>query len=147
QAPGQIPVRARVVDGPVPSDGTWPRPGWDSRYDWQGFVDPAEMPAVQDPPEGYVVAANQAVTPAGVGPFLTSDWDYGYRAQRIRGQLDTMIAAGTPIDVATTQQLQLDAWSPYAATLVPALLAAPVEDEFTAQGVDLLRDWDLVQDK
>ncbi|HEY3438715.1 MAG TPA: penicillin acylase family protein [Actinotalea sp.] len=146
QAPGRIPVRAVVTDGPVPSDGTWPRPGWDSRYDWQGYVDPAAMPAAQDPAEGYVVAANQAVTPAGEGPFLTSDWDYGYRAQRIRDRLDELIASKTPIDVATTSELQNDTKSPYAKVLVPALLAVPVQDAFTSQGVDLLRGWDGRQD-
>ena len=52
QAPGRIPVRADVAGGPVPSDGTWPRPGWDSRYDWQGFVDPAAMPRALDPSRG-----------------------------------------------------------------------------------------------
>ena len=145
QAPGQIPLRARVLDGPVPSDGTWPRPGWDSRYDWQGFVDPTTLPAVVDPAVGYIVAANQAVTTAGVGPYLTSDWDYGYRAQRIRDQLDELIAAGTPIDVGTTGALQNDAWSPYAEALLPALLAVPVEDDFADEGVDLLREWDQVQ--
>ncbi len=39
QAPGRIPVR-QVVEGPVPSDGTWPRPGWDERFDWTGYVPP-----------------------------------------------------------------------------------------------------------
>lgn len=145
QAPGRIPVRARVTDGPVPSDGTWPRPGWDSRYDWQGYVDPAQMPAVLDPASGILVAANQAVTPAGTGPFLTVDWDYGYRAQRIRESLEAAVAAGTKIDAATTNTLQNDEWSPYAAELLPALLEAPVEDDFTGQGVDLLREWDGVQ--
>lgn len=145
QAPGQIPIRQRVADGPVPSDGTWPRPGWDSRYDWQGFVPPADLPAVQDPPEGYVVAANQAVTEQGVGPYLASDWDYGYRAQRIRTLLDRAIGDGTPIDVELTGQMQLDDWSPYADALVPVLLRAPVTDGFTAEAVDLLRDWDRRQ--
>nr|WP_202628055.1 penicillin acylase family protein [Cellulomonas sp. APG4] len=145
QAPGLIPVRARVTDGPVPSDGTWPRPGWDARYDWQGYVDAADMPAAVDPAVGYVVAANQAVTAAGTGPFLTADWDYGFRSQRIRDLLDEAIAAGTPIDVAMTGELQNDAWSPYAAALVPALLEAPVTDDFTREGVDLLRGWDGVQ--
>ncbi|GEN79753.1 penicillin acylase family protein [Actinotalea fermentans] len=140
QAPGLIPIRQRVTDGPVPSDGSWPRPGWDSRYDWQGFVTPQDLPAVQDPPEGYVVAANQAV--AGSGPFLTNDWDYGYRSQRIRTLLDEAIEAGTPIDVELTNQMQLDTWSPFADELVPALLGAPVADEFTEEAVDLLRDWD-----
>ncbi len=146
QAPGLVPIRQRVTDGPVPSDGTWPRPGWDSRYDWQGFVPPQDLPAVQDPPEGYLVAANQAVTPAGVGPYLTADWDFGYRSQRIRTLLDEAVAAGTPIDVATTNAMQVDTWSAYADELVPALLAAPVDDAFTLEAVELLRDWDLRQE-
>ncbi|MGV8965535.1 MAG: penicillin acylase family protein [Cellulomonas sp.] len=142
QAPGRIPIRAAVPGAAVPSNGTWPRPGWDSRYDWQGFVDPADMPAVLDPPEGFIVAANQAVTPAGTGPFLTSDWDYGYRSQRIRDVLSTQIAAGKKIDGATTTALQLDDANPYAAMLVPALLAVPVESAFDRSGQELLRGWD-----
>lgn len=140
QAPGRIPVRAAVTDGPVPSDGTWPRPGWDSRYDWQGWVASADLPAALDPAEGFVVAANQQVS--RTGPALGVDWDTGYRAGRIRAVLEQQIADGTPIDVATTQALQLDAWSPFADALVPALLAAPVDDAFTGQAVELLRGWD-----
>lgn len=146
QAPGRIPLRARVPESPVPTDGTWPRPGWDSRFDWQGWVPAAEMPAVVDPAEGFVVAANQAVAPTGSGPFLTQDWDQGYRAQRIRGMLQDAIAAGERIDVAATQRMQTDDWSPYAEALVPSLLAAPVTDSFAREGVDLLRDWDYAQD-
>ena len=145
QAPGLVPVRARVTDGPVPSDGSWPRPGWDSRYDWQGFVPSPELPAVQDPAEGYVVAANQAVTGSGAGPFLTNDWDYGFRSERIRTLLDEAIAEGTPIDVELTEQMQNDSWSAFADELVPVLLGVPVEDQFTREAVDLLRDWDRRQ--
>lgn len=145
QAPGKIPIRARITDGPVPSDGTWPQPGWDSRYDWQGFVQPEHMPAALDPPDGYVVAANQAVTPAGVGPYLTSDWDYGYRSQRIRDLLDELIAEGTPIDVGTMGALQTDEHNPYADVLLPTLLGVPVEDDFAHDGVELLAQWDGVQ--
>jgi penicillin amidase len=146
QAPGLIPVRARILDGPVPSDGTWPRPGWDSRYDWEGFVDPADMPAVQDPASGYVVAANQAVTPPDVGPYLTSDWDYGYRSDRITTLLDDLIADGTPIDVGMTGDMQNDAWNAYAAVLVPVLVETGEPDAFTQEGIDLLREWDYQQD-
>ena len=142
QAPGRIPVRAAVPDGAVPSDGTWPRPGWDSRYDWLGYVDAAAMPAVLDPPEGFIVAANQAVTPRGTGPFLASDWDYGYRAQRIRDFLTGAIAAGDPVDVAATSALQLDDANPYAALLVPVLLDVRLGSDFDRTGQDLLRDWD-----
>jgi penicillin amidase len=145
QAPGRIPVREAVVDGPVPADGTWPRPGWDSRYDWSGWVDPDEMPAEVDPADGYIVAANQEVTPAGTGPYLTSDWDYGFRSDRIRDLLDELIADGTPIDVATMGELQNDEWSPYAAALVPTLVDLTEPDAFTQEAIDLLREWDYQQ--
>ena len=39
------PGARRRARPPVPADGAWPQPGWDSRYDWQGYVDPAQMPA------------------------------------------------------------------------------------------------------
>ncbi|NKY40053.1 penicillin acylase family protein [Cellulomonas septica] len=144
QAPGRIPVRTSVLGGPVPSDGTWPRPGWDSAYDWQGFVDPADMPRTLDPAEGFVVAANQAVTPSGVGPFLTDDWDYGYRSQRIRTLLTERLATGEPVTVADMAEIQSDQRNPYADMLVPTLLSLPIEDEFDDDGQELLRDWDRV---
>jgi len=145
QAPGRIPVRGAVADGPVPADGTWPRPGWDSRYDWQGFVDPAQMPAVQDPASGYIVAANQAVTAPDAGPFLTTDWDFGYRSDRIRDLLDEHLESGTPFDVETMGEIQNDAWNPYAEALVPTLVSVGRPDAFTEEAIDLLREWDYQQ--
>src|SRR5699024_4743409 len=84
QAPGTIPVRQDVPGGPVPSDGTWPRPGWDPDYDWQGFIPFEELPAEVNPPEGIIVAANQPVQNLRRHSELGRDFDYGYRAQEIR---------------------------------------------------------------
>ncbi|MBO3086595.1 penicillin acylase family protein [Cellulomonas fengjieae] len=144
QAPGRIPVRSTVPTGPVPSNGTWPRPGWDSRYDWQGFVDPATMPRALDPAEGFIVTANQAVLPAGVGPFLTADWDYGYRAQRIR-ELLSSATGEDKVSVADMGEIQVDQHSPFADVLVPVLLELDIEDSFDDDGQELLRTWDRVQ--
>ncbi len=141
QAPGKIPVRAAVPDAPVPADGSWPRPGWDSRYDWQGFVDPDDMPAVLNPAEGFISAANQAVMPAGQGPFLTSDYDPGYRAERIRTLLERAIGDGEKLDVAAMNEIMLDDASPFGPVVLPALLSVDVEDRFVEEAVDLLRQW------
>ena len=130
----------------MPSDGTWPRPGWDSAYDWQGTVDPATMPSVLDPAEGFIVAANQAVAPAGAGPYLTSDWDYGFRSQRIRTLLEEQIAAGTPFTVDDMERIQGDTDNPFARLLVPVLLEQRLTTGFERGGQDLLRDWDYSQD-
>lgn len=141
QAPGRIPVRQDVEDGPVPSDGSWPRPGWDGRYDWAGYVPASDMPRALNPPEGFIVAANQAVQPAGQGPFLTGDWDYGFRSQRLRDLIAEATATGTPIDAEWANAAMGDEFSPYAELLVPALLDVTVTDPFVREAVALLRDW------
>ncbi|WP_418276034.1 penicillin acylase family protein [Isoptericola jiangsuensis] len=145
QAPGKIPVRDDV-QGPVPSDGTWPRPGWDARFDWQGYVDPADMPRALDPEAGYVVAANQAVLPRNIGPYLTEDWDYGFRSERIRTLLDEQIAAGRPFTVDDMAAVQADDWSPFAASLVPVLLDVEIDDSYDAAGQEILAGWDYRTD-
>ncbi len=152
QAPGKVPLRADVTDGPVPSDGSWPRPGWDSRYDWQGFVDAADMPSVLNPEEGFVVAANQAVEAPGEEPFLSRDFDYGYRSQAIRDALEGLIADGVEMTAQHMTDIQLIDVNPYAEMLVPVLRQVAIEGDspqeiaFTQGAVDLLDDWDYRND-
>ena len=145
QAAGQVPQRGRVFGAPVSSDGTWPRPGWDSTYDWFGFVSSDDLPGELNPAAGYIVAANQAVQPSGEGPALGAEWDAGYRANRIASAIVDAAAEGTPLTVELTGSLQNDAASPIADILVPHLLRVEVEDSFVAEGVDLLREWDRRQ--
>ena len=137
QAPGVVPVREGF-------DGRWPVPGWLSAYDWKGRVPFARLPSQTNPPDGVIVAANQAVT-AGTDPFLTSDWDFGYRSQRIRDLLQHDPARKiSPADMA---RFQLDTTNGMARTLVPLLLRTRLarRDAFTAEARDLLKGWDLTQ--
>ncbi|MEW1954708.1 penicillin acylase family protein [Terrabacter sp. NPDC080008] len=134
QAPGRIPIRRSSTPGAPP--GFWPSPGWDSQWDWKGYVPFDQLPSTFDPPEGFLVTANQAVT-ASPTPFLTSEWDYGFRAQRIR----TLLAATPKVSPATMAQIQGDTRNTYAPALVERLLSVQVDD-FTAQAQRLLRDWD-----
>ena len=145
QAPGRIPMRDEVP-GPVPSDGSWPRPGWDSKYDWNGWIDSDDMPAALNPKEGFIVAANQAVTGKGMKPFLSNDWDYGQRSERIRDEIEGAIESGTKINSEMTNELQNDNHSEYFEVLKPYLLDVQISDSFVREAVDLLRDWDGQQD-
>ncbi len=144
QAPGRIPVRGDVPESPVPADGTWPRDGRDPRYDWQGWVPADQMPRALDPASGYIVAANQAVLPDGTGPFLTRDWDYGFRSERIRTLVQKQIDSGRKFDADDFNAIQNDDWTPYAPILVPALLEVRLDEDQGTEtaGLNLLREWD-----
>lgn len=145
QAAGVVPQRALVPGAPVPSDGRWPRPGWNSAYDWVGTVAFEDLPAGRNPASGFIVAANQAVLPAGAGPALGWDWDAGYRAARITQLLQAAIDEGGPLTRETMAAIQVDVNNPYAEILVPYLLRVNVGDPFIEQGVALLRRWDHAQ--
>jgi penicillin amidase len=107
QSPGKIPMRALGMAGPVP--------GWTDDYEWTGYIPFEELPNTFNPPEGYIVAANNAV----VGPdylyFISADWNYGQRARRIAEMIESH--AG-PIDLAWIQNMQGDDLSPNAGALV-----------------------------
>ncbi|MBR7744843.1 penicillin acylase family protein [Phycicoccus sp. BSK3Z-2] len=146
QAPGQVPVRRSAIPNAPP--GFWPAPGWDARYDWQGFVEFTDLPSVLDPEDGLVVAANQAVVD-GRRPFLTTEWAAGWRSTRILQRVEELDVV-TPDDM---RSIQLDDQDLFAQVLVPALLGVPLEapeDEpqqqellrFTEEARTLLRAWD-----
>jgi penicillin amidase len=137
QSPGRIPIRGK-------GDGRDLAPGWDSAYDWTGYIPFDELPWVYNPPRGYIVTANQAVIGPQYQHLLTTEWSYGSRSQRIYELIGEAIAARGRLDVADMQRMQMDNRNPLARTLVPALLAVPL-DGFPARAQDLLRDWDHQQ--
>ncbi len=139
QAPGQVPIRASSTAGAPP--GYWPAPGWDPKFDWTGFVPFEQMPTAYDPAEGYLVAANQAVT-ASTTPFLTTEWDFGYRSERIRN----LITATPKVTPERMSQIQGDTRNDFAPELVKALLTVKLDgDPFTKEAQNLLRTWDYTQ--
>nr|BFD40051.1 penicillin acylase family protein [Pseudomonas sp. FFPRI_1] len=66
--------------------GLLPSPGWDGRYDWDGYADPMLHPYDQDPAQGWIATANQRVISRGYGMQLSNSWEAPERAERI-GQL------------------------------------------------------------
>lgn len=135
QAPGRIPVRKSGNDGSMPSAG------WRPDNDWTGdYVRYDGLPNVLDPDEGFVVAANQAVIGPDYPELLTSetDWDHGWRADRIREVLEE----SGPLTVESMQALQLDDRHPLASVLTSYLLDVRLPDGYWDGGQDLLRDWD-----
>ncbi|WP_239647893.1 penicillin acylase family protein [Nocardiopsis ganjiahuensis] len=134
QSPGLVPVRGE-------GDGRWPAPGWVSDYDWEEEYLPFdELPSVLNPESGVIVTANQSVVDEDYEHFLTTDWDYGYRSQRINDLLDEAIADG-PLTVADMERVLMDSHHGAAVEITPYLLDAEV-DGTTAEAQALLEDWD-----
>ncbi|HET7763410.1 MAG TPA: penicillin acylase family protein [Phycicoccus sp.] len=146
QSPGQVPVRRPALPRTPP--GYWPAPGWDSSYDWTGYVAFEDLPWTLDPKDGMIVTANQEVT-AGRSPFLTTEWDAGWRSTRILQRLNDLDKVA-PADMSA---IQMDDKDLFADILVPALLGVPLEASdsettqkdllaFTEEARELLRGWD-----
>ncbi|MFJ1757429.1 penicillin acylase family protein [Kitasatospora sp. NPDC088134] len=140
QAPGLIPVRGK-------GDGRYPAPGWDSGYAWNAnFLPFKSLPYAYNPPEGYIVTANQAVVDQTYKPSLTTDWEYGTRAKEITDQIQEKLKNGGRISPDDMQAIQLDNTSVLAKELVPLLLKVKIDDPYVREAQDLLKDWNYHQD-
>jgi penicillin amidase len=134
QAPGRLPVRGE-------GDGWMPQPGWDSAYDWQGFIPFEDQPVVYNPDSGSIVTANNAIVNDDYEYFLSRDWDYGYRAARIVELVEDAIDAG-PVTAQDLAAIQMDNRFPAVDSLQSAFAGLDVPDDDVAEALTLLEDWD-----
>jgi penicillin amidase len=131
QMSGTIPVRHPEANGFLPA------PGWRSDYDWQGFLDPADLPRSIDPEGGYIVTANQDLNAFGrVGPINIAMGDH--RARRIAERLEST----EKVDAETCARIQMDDHSLQAAEFMEVL--RPLLPETEAGRV--LAEWDCRYD-
>jgi len=132
QMPGNIPVRKN-------GDGRFPVPGWTGEYDWEGYLPFEELPYVYNPSSGYVATANNQVNPWDYPYLISTEWDYGFRAERIVEMIEN---APGPIDIAYIQKMHGDNYDASAATLVPLLMQVNMGDA-NLEGVRAIFDgWD-----
>ncbi|MEB2652098.1 penicillin acylase family protein [Pseudomonas siliginis] len=88
-------------------EGLLPSPGWDGRYDWDGYADPMLHPYDQDPAQGWLGTANQRVIPDGYGMQLSKSWAAPERGERLAemagsGKHDSRSVIATQYDQTTT---------------------------------------------
>ncbi|MDW8146545.1 MAG: penicillin acylase family protein [Roseiflexaceae bacterium] len=130
-APGALPIRRN-------GDGTLPVPGWTDEYEWVGYVPFEELPHVYNPPQGYIVTANNRVVGDDYPYLLATSWAAPYRAQRII----EMIEQGDRLTVADMRVMLGDVVSVQARELLPVLLAVQPAGPREAAALELLRGWD-----
>lgn len=133
QMPGRIPIRAR-------GDGSLPVPGWTGEYDWVGTIPFDDLPRAFNPPEGYIVTANNAVVGPDFPYLLTVDWSdrTALRAQRIVERIEQL----TPISIDDMKAIQGDNLSVWTRGVMPYVLGA-LADHHDPRPAELLRAWDM----
>ncbi|HOD50725.1 MAG TPA: penicillin acylase family protein [Candidatus Hydrogenedentes bacterium] len=132
-----------------------PVPAQDFRYFWGQLVPIEALPAVVNPPAGYLqacgtppweVTGNSGINPATVPLWLANDRD-SFRAQRVRH----LLSFGKR-SFQEAQSMVYDVLVPFATAAVPQLLAwADARENFlqtahpdTGHGLDVLRSWNFV---
>ena len=126
------PAAAKTWD-PDTNPGGW-APWWTldgtGQHDWMDPIALDLVPHVVDPPQGYVVAANNdqvGVTldgdPLDDYAYIGYDYDVGFRAGRIERLLQEKLAAG-PVTLDDMAEIQLDVHSSVGERMTPYLLAA-----------------------
>ncbi len=99
--------------------GLLPSPGWDSRYDWDGFADSMLHPYDQDPPQGWLGTANHRTVNSGYAVQMSNSWYYPDRAERI-----AQLAPAGRHDTQSMIAMQYDQTSPFVDKLQSMLSAA-----------------------
>ncbi len=132
QAVGLAPIRPNWTGlVPVPGDG---------RFEWGGYLPISQLPHKVNPPEGYVVTANNNLIAPSFPNRNAIGWVWAgpSRAQRIEEVLNN----GQRKTLVDFMRLQADYLSIPARTLVPLLDRLYSPDDSTERALNYLRRWD-----
>ena len=130
---GAIPIRAQ-------GQALLPSPGWTGEYEWTGMIPFTELPQTYNPPQHFIVTANNRVVDDSYPYYISHEWSNGYRAQRIQ---DLLTSKGqlTTDDMAT---IQADQYALPASTILPSILQVTADTPLKRAAQEILRTWDLM---
>ncbi len=130
-----VPIRNRDI-------GFGVLPGYTDAYDWKGYVPFEELPHLFNPPNGFVVSANNRTVAAGYPYHIGSWYSLPHRFERIT----EMLSAKPSLSVADFKAIQLDQHSKLAEKYMPVILKALYGydnmGEMEKMAFSILKDWD-----
>jgi penicillin amidase len=133
QLAGRIPQRK----GGTPD---LPRPGWTGEYEWEGTVPYDELPRVVNPPQGFLVTANNRIVDDDYPHHITSEWMTGYRAERI----EEMLGERERHSAADFERMQHDFLSLPGIETVHRLSRLHPATQREIRAIERLKSWDGV---
>jgi penicillin amidase len=140
-ASGRLPIR-RDYSGDAPVDGS------SGNFEWQGFIPFDELPQTMNPPDGFIVTANQNPFPLDYPYRVGGSFDSPYRSRQIR---DMLRASGNKLKPDDSLRIQKDVYSGFNKFLARQLAAAYGDRKgpspvFT-DAMAMLRTWDGQMDQ
>ncbi len=111
QSVGRIPIREI-------GSGEAPVPGWNSRFEWKGFIPFDDLPRSLNPSKGYIVNANNPPAGPAYRFLLGTELDYGYRARRIVAMIESH---KDQMSLSDFEAIQADKYNFLAPELIAAL--------------------------
>jgi penicillin amidase len=102
---GKIPLRTK-------GDGRVPVPGWNDEHEWAGYVPFDQLPHLYNPPEGYIVTANNRVFDQNFPVNIEVEPISGDRAQRIVELIEHRLHE--KLSIGYIEKMQSDQLSPSA---------------------------------
>jgi penicillin amidase len=139
QLAGAIPIRKK-------GRGQLPVPGWIDDYEWDGHIPYDEMPRLFNPSTGYIVTANNRVTPDDYQYLISTKFAPRYRASRI----EELINSKEKLSAPDMREIQMDLYSKRGERLRDYFVSAcekyPQPGPDFARAVELLREWNLETD-
>jgi penicillin amidase len=131
-AAGLTPVRSNW-------DGLMPVPG-DGRYEWAGVMPEAQLPALHNPPKGFVATANQMNLPADYPANRTISYEWADRSRITR--IEEVLGATPKATLADSMALQTDSHDPLSRRTIALLSHLSSPDPAVARALELLKAWD-----
>jgi penicillin G amidase len=131
QLAGKIPIRR----GGCPD---LPKPGWTGEFEWDGTVPYDELPRLSNPPEGFIVTANNRIVDDDYPYHITSEWMTGYRARRI----EEMLGERERHSLRDFERMQLDFYSYPGVDTVQRLSRLHPRSQREVRAIERLKSWD-----
>jgi penicillin amidase len=135
KAAGRVPLRSADND----IMGMTPSPGWDTRYDWTGYL-PYDQTPQDDGRKGWIATANQRIHGPDYPHFLTQDWAPPYRQQRI----EQLLLATPQHDAASFRAIHGDLHAQATLRLLPFLQRTPSQHALASAAQKALSGFDGV---
>ncbi len=136
---GEIPIRSV-------QNARLPVPGWTGEHEWKGNIPFEDLPRSINPPEGYIVTANNKPVDDDYPYYISSEFTPGFRAERVR---EGLLSLDKPT-VADMAKVHDERISIPAQAFVNYLQAHQTEmnakDDLTTKVLEALLSWNCSMD-